>query len=88
MAADVLAPCITRTSAPMVQTMQNKSEYDCHEYGFQLYVPSVLRNDRKCKCTFYKIVKHVKGLKSSTLYISKYLFSVQMVNYFTWMKQI
>ena len=53
MVADALAPCVTRSSATMTLTMQDKWVLVFHWERFQLPVPSsVLRNDRKCKYDF------------------------------------
>ena len=39
-AANALAPCITRSSAAMVLAMQDKQVFVFHKVGFQIWVPT------------------------------------------------
>ena len=52
MAADVLAPCVARTSAAMILIMKNRQVLVLLEEEFQLCVLLVWRNDIKCKYMF------------------------------------
>ena len=64
MASDAMAPNITRSSAIMKLTMQDKQVLVFHEGGFQLGMPSwcseMIENINTFLC-FLKTIWHIKG---------------------------
>ena len=56
MVADVLAPCITRSSAVMILTMLTTQVIVLQKEGFRQLI-SVWKNDRNCKYLFMFLLK-------------------------------